>query len=735
MMKIYKNSRKPARVAIISLALLFGLTWILSSGINRVSAATITVINNDDSGPGSLRQAIADAAPGDTINFAVTGTITLTSAELVINKDLTIQGPGAQVLTISGNNAVRVFHLENSSSRINVTLSDLKIANGLADYGGGIYSFNTGMINITRCNVSRNTANNSNPNSKGGGIYNSSFGVLTITDCTITLNTTRSGADAAGGGIFNASNRLDITNSTITFNTAIGGSANSGGGGIFNRNGDLNVTNSTIAGNITNTGNNSFAFGGGIEGFTSKMRITNSTICNNTAGGTADQGDGGGIFSDNFSELIVIYSTIVGNTAKGYNAFGGGIFQQQGGSATVSNTIIARNTVDQVITVSDPLYGSDLFGGFSSQGYNLIGVTNGSGGFTNGIKQDQAGSSQSPLDPLLELDNAGQPRLENNGGPTQTLKLLPGSPAIDKGSTANNPVTGNLITTDQRGLPRPADFQNLANAVNGNGSDIGAFEVQCLPPQAVCKNAVVFLNAQGIATVSADDVDGGSTADCGIASRIVIPNTFTCANKGPNPVILTVTDSNGISSQCQATVTVLDNLPPTITCLGPVTAVAPPACPLSTSTVVNYNPPTFIDNCPGTTVACNPPAGSSFPVGTSAVTCRATDAAGNTASCSFTVIVFDLRLQDDTNPATVLLFNSRTGQYQLCAYGSTYTGTGGISKRGCSITLTHNAADRRLQASVDISTARGNASLQLPAGTMVCSINDRDIKNDSTLCQ
>jgi hypothetical protein len=726
-MNIYKNSKKPARAAIIPLVLLFGLIWILSSGINRVSAATLTVTNNNDSGPGSLRQAIADAAPGDTINFAVTGTITLTSAELVIDKDLTIQGPGAQMLTISGNNSVRIFHLENSSSRINVTLSDLKIANGLADYGGGIYSFNTGMINITRCNISRNTANNSSPNSKGGGIYNSSFGVLTITDCTITVNTARSGADAAGGGIFNSSNRLDITNSTITFNTAIGGSANSGGGGVFNRDGDLNVTNSTIAGNITNTGNNSFALGGGIEGFNSKMRITNSTICNNTAGGTADQGDGGGIFSD--SQLTITNSTIAGNTAKGYNAFGGGIFLKQLGFAIVSNTIIARNTLDQVITSNDPLRYSDLFGGGSSQGYNLIGITESNTGFTNGVKQDQVGSSQSPLDPLLELDNAGQPRLENNGGPTQTLKLLPGSPAIDKGSTANT-----LVTTDQRGLPRPADFQNIANAVNGNGSDIGAFEVQCLPPQAVCKSAVVFLNAQGIATVSADDVDGGSTADCGIASRIVSPNTFTCANKGPNPVILTVTDPNGISSQCQATVTVIDNLPPTITCLGPVTVVAPPACPLSTSTVVNYNPPTVIDNCPGTTVACTPPAGSTFPVGTTTIACTAKDAAGNAASCSFAVTVYDLRLQDDTNPAAVLLLNSLTGQYRLCANGQTYTGTGIVTKRGCTITLTHNASDRRLQASVDTSMGRGNAALQMPTGLMMCSINDRDIRNDSAIC-
>ena len=153
------------------------------------NAAAIEVTNNDDSGPGSLRQAIADANPGDEITFAgtVTGTITLTSSQLVINKNLTITGPGADVLTISGNNASRVF---NISSGADVTISGLTIANGYSGgNGGGIY--NEGTLTLNNSTVSGNYA------SYGGGIYNE--GTLIINNSTV------SGGNYAsyGGGICN----------------------------------------------------------------------------------------------------------------------------------------------------------------------------------------------------------------------------------------------------------------------------------------------------------------------------------------------------------------------------------------------------------------------------------------------------------------------------------------------------------------------------------------------------
>jgi hypothetical protein len=107
----------------------------------------------------------------------------------------------------------------------------------------------------------------------------------------------------------------------------------------------------------------------------------------------------------------------------------------------------------------------------------------------------------------------------------------------------------------------------------------------------------------------------------------------------------------------------------------------------------------------------------------------------NTATCSFTIKVFDVCLQDDSNPATVLLFNSVTGEYRFCCGGTTLTGIGATTVKGCTIGLQHNISDRRLQASVDKSGFKGNATLQSPPGVMKCTITDRDIRNNNCVCQ
>ena len=156
-------------------------------------AATSTVITTNDSGAGSLRQALADVVDGDTINFdsALNGqTITLTSGELLVNKSISINGPGADNLTVDGNHASRVFHV---SGGVTVTLSDLTIANGASDIGGGIFNDHA-YLTLSNCTVSGNSATGS-----GGGLDNGDLGTTTLGNTIAAVNTaSTSGPDALG---------------------------------------------------------------------------------------------------------------------------------------------------------------------------------------------------------------------------------------------------------------------------------------------------------------------------------------------------------------------------------------------------------------------------------------------------------------------------------------------------------------------------------------------------------
>jgi hypothetical protein len=214
--------------------------------------------------------------------------------------------------------------------------------------------------------------------------------------------------------------------------------------------------------------------------------------------------------------------------------------------------------------------------------------------------------------------------------------------------------------------------------------------------------------------------------------------TVSCspASGGFFPVgTTTVLCTTSAGPRCTFTVTINDTQMPQLACPANVTAVTSQAsCPSATCQAANFPTPTASDNCPGVTVACSPASGSCFPRGTSTVTCTATDTSGHQATCSFTVAVFDVCMQDDTNPATVLLFNSQTGDYRVCCGGTVFTGRGKVRMQGCTISLEHTTTDRRLQATVDKGTYRGTGSLQMPPGTSRCTITDRDIRNNSCKC-
>jgi Dockerin type I domain len=422
------------------------------------------VTNNNDSGAGSLRDAIANVCTGGTITFAssVVSPINLTSDQLVIDKDLTISGPGANLLSVQrstagGTPTFRIFRIYKTDSNgnavnINVTLSGLTISNGSPN----------GAVHV-------------------GGAINTAC-TLTIMGCIITNNT----ASSFGGGIYNSDGwTVNVTNSTISGNTASGV-----GGGIENGGtGTVSLTNCTVS------GNSSSGAGGGIENSGGGIvNVTSSTIHGNTSTGST----GGGIANDALNSgatLSLINSTVAGNSAS---SSGGGIFNATGATVNAKNTIIGTNTATSA--------GPDFNGTLASQGYNLIGNTGGTTitGTTTG--------NQLNVNPMLGP-------LQENGGSTYTRALLSGSPAIDKGSSSG-------ISTDQRGFTRPIDTPVIPNATSGDGSDIGAFEVQGdqLPG---CGNTVVTNNN-----------DSGSGSLRFIATNVCAGETITFASSVVSPIKL-----------------------------------------------------------------------------------------------------------------------------------------------------------------------------------------------------
>jgi len=260
-----------------------------------VHATTITVSNTNDDGPGSLRQALIDANDGDTIDATgVSGVITLVTGELLVEKSVTINAGGADVLAIDGNASSRAFHIVSGET---ATISAMTIRNGHDDtIGGGIENEGGATLTIINSTLGGNTAGSvGNPEVEGGGIFNG--GTLTIFSSTVTANTA-GGISGAGGGIYNGGT-LTILNSTVSANTA------STGGGVHNAAAatTVTITNSTFSGNAAS------AYGGAcFNGGT--MQIANSTLSGNSAS------TGGGILV--FGPLQ-IGSTILNRGEAGAN--------------------------------------------------------------------------------------------------------------------------------------------------------------------------------------------------------------------------------------------------------------------------------------------------------------------------------------------------------------------------------------------------------------------------------
>jgi Calx-beta domain/Sulfotransferase family/Right handed beta helix region len=300
-------------------------------------AAGFSVTNVNDAGPGSLRQAIDDAnnaAGADVITFqpGITGTITITSGQLVISDTVDIQGPGANILSVSGNDTSRVFYLYNSSASIDVAISGLTITGGddtsnSNPGGAGIFNGNE-KLTLDNVTISGNTSDG-----LGGAVLASGTEMeLAVHDSIISGNT----ADAGGGGVAIgiSGGPLVIQNTTIVSNTTTSGF----GGGVY----FSGVLSDTVIESSTISGNTAYISGGGVAvGVVGgPLAMRNTAIVSNTA----TSGQGGGIyFSGVLSDTVIESSTISGNTSDGC---GGGVYigQTIGGTQTISETTISGNT-------------------------------------------------------------------------------------------------------------------------------------------------------------------------------------------------------------------------------------------------------------------------------------------------------------------------------------------------------------------------------------------------------
>ncbi len=215
-----------------------------------------------------------------------------------------------------------------------------------------------------------------------------------------------------------------------------------------------------------------------------------------------------------------------------------------------------------------------------------------------------------------------------------------------------------------------------------------------------------------------------------------MPPSGSTFQAGVTTVTCSASDMAGNSASCSFTVMVNDMTPPMITCPANLTVVAPQSCAGAAGSMVTFKAPTATDNCPGVSVVCTPASGSMFPPGTTTVVCTATDAATNTATCSFSVTLFTACLQDDSAAGKVVLFNPNTGDYRFCCNGTVVaTGVGKVTKTGCQVTIQDNTTDRRVLIKADIGLQKGTASIQKPVNALLCSISDKNLSAASCMCQ
>ena len=350
----------------------------LESLEHRIVPSTLTVTSAADSGTGSLRAEIVAAQSGDTIRFAPSlagQTITLTSGELALTRNLDIDGLGAEKLAVSGNHASRVFDV---SKNVTATIAGLTITNGLADHGGGILNEVGAGLTLSQDTLSHNQAVGG---LGGGAIFNDAGASLSLRDSSLTDNQAitavsfdPSTGGSGGGAIFNETGAsLGMTRSTLTENRAITTvDFDNFGGALYNLGGTATLTDCTLANNQV-SGGASFSFGGSgggavANGEGATLTVTGSRFTDNQAicaGGNPFFVGAGGAIDNEFGSVAVVRSTLFTDNQAlgrfgGATGTGGAIENGVGGSSSTLSVLGSTFTNNQALGGSD---GGDAFGG------------------------------------------------------------------------------------------------------------------------------------------------------------------------------------------------------------------------------------------------------------------------------------------------------------------------------------------------------------------------------------
>lgn len=532
-----------------------------------------------------------------------------------VNQHTTLEAWGGGLASIGPTGNVTITDSTFTSNSAlggdggNFNNGDASAAKGGSIYFAGV-TLNISSSKITLSNATGGEGGDSPGNQQnGGGGGRAHGGGAYIGTGTVTINNStfescaatggnagtgqnggNFGGEAGGGGLYSFSNTT-VTNSTFNLNTATGGRGGDAFGpdcfgghialdGGAARGGAILIDNGTLTVNTATFANNSVMGGDGGDG-----GKNNGGTCGGSQHGAGGVAQGGAITNQNMGTTINIkHGTISGNSAQAGNSgvnqpgvslparlvaegTGGGI-RVGPGPVTLENTIVAGNTAANGAgdTTGAPVPGPDVDGAVNSNGHNLLGNTAEATGFTG--TGDLTGVNPSLL-PVAD-----------NGGPTRTMALAPGSPAIDAGVAAG-------ASFDQRGRPRTYDDPGVSNAATSDGTDIGAFELQPL-----CS-----LTCPGDVEVPND------TDECGAVVEYAEPSgagcgTVTCDHPSGSFFdvgVTTVTCTSSAGPTCNFNVTVNDTQAPEITTDNSV-ALWPPNHKYQTVSVADLVA-SAVDNC------------------------------------------------------------------------------------------------------------------------------------------